>query len=55
MDVEVGAGFDHRPRQAWRDTVIGEGTQIDNQSSRPTMSPSGGQLLVAAGCGLAGR
>jgi UDP-3-O-[3-hydroxymyristoyl] glucosamine N-acyltransferase len=52
-DVEVGAGSTI-DRGSLRDTVIGEGTKIDNQVQIGHNVTIGRHCLVAAGCGLAG-
>jgi UDP-3-O-[3-hydroxymyristoyl] glucosamine N-acyltransferase len=52
-DVEIGAGSTI-DRGSLRDTVIGEGTKIDNQVQIGHNVTIGRHCLVAAGCGLAG-
>jgi UDP-3-O-[3-hydroxymyristoyl] glucosamine N-acyltransferase len=52
-DVEVGAGTTI-DRGSLRDTVIGEGTKIDNQVQIGHNVTIGRHCLVAAQCGLAG-
>jgi UDP-3-O-[3-hydroxymyristoyl] glucosamine N-acyltransferase len=52
-NVEVGAGT-CIDRGSLRDTVIGEGTKIDNQVQIGHNVTIGRHCLVAAGCGLAG-
>jgi UDP-3-O-[3-hydroxymyristoyl] glucosamine N-acyltransferase len=52
-DVEIGAGTTI-DRGSLRDTVIGEGTKIDNQVQIGHNVTIGRHCLVAAGCGLAG-
>lgn len=52
-DVEIGAGSTI-DRGSLRDTVIGEGTKIDNQVQIGHNVTIGRHCLVAAQCGLAG-
>jgi UDP-3-O-[3-hydroxymyristoyl] glucosamine N-acyltransferase len=52
-DVEIGAGSTV-DRGSLRDTVIGEGTKIDNRVQIGHNVTIGRHCLVAAGCGLAG-
>jgi UDP-3-O-[3-hydroxymyristoyl] glucosamine N-acyltransferase len=52
-DVEIGAATTI-DRGSLRDTVIGEGTKIDNQVQIGHNVTIGRHCLVAAGCGLAG-
>src|SRR4030081_2329535 len=52
-DVEIGAGTTI-DRGSLRDTVIGEGTKIDNQVQIGHNVTIGRHCLVAAQCGLAG-
>lgn len=52
-DVEIGAGTSI-DRGSLRDTVIGEGTKIDNQVQIGHNVTIGRHCLIAAKCGLAG-
>jgi UDP-3-O-[3-hydroxymyristoyl] glucosamine N-acyltransferase len=52
-DVEIGAGSTI-DRGSLRDTVIGEGTKIDNRVQIGHNVTIGRHCLLAAGCGLAG-
>jgi UDP-3-O-[3-hydroxymyristoyl] glucosamine N-acyltransferase len=52
-DVEIGAGTTI-DRGSLRDTVIGEGTKIDNQVQIGHNVTIGRHCLIAAKCGLAG-